>query len=446
MSVQDRFRCPALQHHPHSANLTRILRAALQAADPSLALERNLKRTEKHLLIGNESLPLNAFRRIRALTLGKSAASLALSLHNLLGDRLERGLMINKHPARPPGNQWQALTGGHPLPDANSLRAGRAAAQLVDTLDANDLLLCLISGGGSALMSWPRLALPQWRALHQDLLASGAPIQDINTIRRHLDALKGGGLAQRAAPARVFSLIFSDVIGNQLEAIASGPTAPDPTSLGEAQCALARWLPDHPLLAGFTAALRETPKPGAACFQRVQNRIIADNALVVQAAVTAGRQCGYHARSLGSGWTGEARQVAGQLITQLPRFRGPRPLLLAAGGETTVSLPPNAPPGGRNLELALAAVPALATLPHTTLITLATDGEDGTTDAAGALVTSHTLAQAQKLGLSADDFLARHDAWTFFARTGSLLRPGPTGANLNDLFLLFHHPPNHSSL
>ncbi len=429
-----RFRCPALRRHPHGANLARILSAALDAVHPAAALRRCLQREDDWLLLDGQGLDLRRYRRIRALALGKAAPALAAELETQLGDRLERGLLIAKHPAPPPGPRWQALTGGHPLPDDRSLAAGRAAARLVDDLTADDLFLCLISGGGSALMSLPRLPLAQWQALHRALLASGAPIQDINTLRRRLDALKGGGLAQRAAPARVISLVLSDVIGNPLEAIASGPTFPDPTDRAQALQVLEAWLPPGQLQESVRQALLSAPE--AAARPQAAHYLIGDNRAALQAAAAQAAALGYHTVDLGSRWQGEARQVGAALVQRLAQAQGPLPLLLLAGGETTVTLEGTVGLGGRNQELALAAVRPLAALPNAALLTLATDGEDGPTQAAGALVASGTLAAARQRGLNPEDFLARHDAWHFFQPLGALLRPGPTGTNVNDLVFL----------
>lgn len=359
-------------------------------------------------------------------------------------------LVITKHAQTTGLQPATVIIGGHPIPNAHSLRAGRAALQFVSGLRANDLLLCLISGGGSALMTAPHpgLTLDDIQLLTRQLLACGARIDEINTLRRHLDQVKGGGLARAASPARVVSLILSDVVGNPLEAIASGPTAPDPSSRADALSVLEK----YGLIENISAAILhtlehapETPKPGEALFARVENVIVGSNALAAQAALRQAEAEGFHAQFLGDSWQGEARQVAKTLcnvVFPFPFGRGaggegiPRPFCLVAGGETTVTLRGKGH-GGRNQELALAAVPELDGLPNLMLVSLATDGEDGPTDAAGAVVTGETAKRARALNLDPGAFLERNDSYHFFAPLGDLLQPGPSGTNVNDLTFLF---------
>lgn len=359
-------------------------------------------------------------------------------------------LVITKHAQTTGLQPATVIIGGHPIPNAHSLRAGRAALQFVSGLRADDLLLCLISGGGSALMMAPHsgLTLDDLQSLTRQLLACGARIDEINTLRRHLDQVKGGGLAWAASPARVVSLILSDVVGNPLEAIASGPTAPDPSSRADALSVLEK----YGLIENISAAILhtlehapETPKPGEGLFAHVENVIVGSNALAAQAALRQAEAEGFHAQFLGDSWQGEARQVAKTLcnfVSPFPLGRGawgegiPRPLCLVAGGETTVTLRGKGH-GGRNQELALAAVPELDGLPNLMLVSLATDGEDGPTDAAGAVVTGETAKRARALNLDPGAFLERNDSYHFFAPLGDLLQPGPSGTNVNDLTFLF---------
>lgn len=467
--------------------MARILAAALGAVEPSAVMERYLSAN-----------PLPVTSRIFALGFGKAAIPMtqALSRHT----NLTRALVITKHASPLDFEPASTIESGHPLPDARSLAAGEAALKFVSALREDDLLVCLISGGGSALMTAPLVPLEDLQTLTSALLACGARIDEINTLRRHLDKVKGGGIVA-ATKARVLSLILSDVVGNPLEAIASGPTAPDPTTREDAQRVLEKYFHmslrgaakrrrGNLMLAGYwrllppsgtmrsarndikipTSILRtlhsnpDTPKPDNPIFSRVKNVIVGDNALAAKAALAQAKKEGFHTEYLGSDWQGEARDVGVEFAQKLrvAATSYPRPFCLIAGGETTVTLQvsirqrwlsrPKAiskpaaknrrlrsgqGSGGRNQELALAAVPHLAGLENAMLISLATDGEDGPTDAAGAVVTGETCQRAESLGLDAADHLSRNDAYPYFDKLSDLLKIGPTGTNVNDLVFLF---------
>ncbi|GAB4521724.1 MAG: glycerate kinase [Anaerolineales bacterium] len=436
-----RFLPPILSRHPFGLRVAEILAAAIHAVEPAAALRRFVRREGHFLWAARNRYDLDAFRRLYLLAVGKAAAPMSAALIDLLGDRLEGGLLIPKQPYPAPGGGFTVQAGNHPIPGADSLQAGQAALALAESLGAGDLLICLISGGGSALMSapLPGLSLADMQALTAELLACGARIDEINTLRRHLDRVKGGNLARAAAPAQVLSLILSDVVGSPLEAIASGPTAPDLSTRADALGVLARYGLESRLPSAVLDALRrspETPKPGDPRFEDVQNVLIGDNALALDDALGQAAALCFHTQNLGSRWQGEARAVAEALCEKLLTTNLPRPFCLAAGGETTVTLRGTGL-GGRNQELALAAVERLAGRPDVMLITLATDGEDGPTDAAGAVVTGETQAQAAAQGFSPADFLARNDAFRFFEPLGALLRTGPTGTNVNDITFLF---------
>jgi hydroxypyruvate reductase len=275
--------------------------------------------------------------------------------------------------------------------------------------------------------------------LNTTLLACGARVDEINTLRRHLDQLKGGGLARQAYPARVVSLILSDVVGNPLEGIASGPTAPDPSSRADALTVLEKYHLLEKLPASIPEALRtapETAKPGDAVFGSVRNVLVGSNLLAVNAALMQAEGEGFSSHLLGTNWQGEAREVAQEFCRQIKQSNYQRPYCLIAGGETTVSLHGKGK-GGRNQELALAVVQELAGMPDVVFITLATDGEDGPTDAAGAVVSSDTLQRGQALRLSTEVYLDDNDSYSYFHALGDLLKPGSTGTNVNDLIFCF---------
>jgi hydroxypyruvate reductase len=343
------------------------------------------------------------------------------------------------------------LEAGHPLPDERGVTGSQQIEDLLSGTQPDDLVICLISGGGSALLVSPSpgITLDDMQELTTSLLACGANINEINALRKHLDRVKGGGLAGMAAPAAIATLILSDVVGDPLDVIASGPTVPDPSTYGQAYQILEKYhlLDRVPrsitsrLEEGQRGELPETPKPGDPVFERVQNVIIGSNIQAAGAAVSQAQKEGLHTLLLTTWLQGEARQ-AGRFLAAVGRQINAdnqpvvRPACVVAGGETTVTIKGNGF-GGRNQEMALGAVSELAGLPDSALITLATDGGDGPTDAAGAVVTGETQYQAHQMGLSPDDFLVRNDAYNFFEPLGDLLKPGPTHTNVNDLAFLF---------
>ena len=315
-------------------------------------------------------------------------------------------------------------------------------------------MLAVISGGGSALLTlpWPGLDLGDLQNTTDLLLRAGATIVELNAVRKHLSQIKGGGLARLAGGARVASLILSDVVGDPLDVIASGPTVPDPTTFADAMTVLDRYgLRDRVprairrhLESGLRGQLPDTPKEGADLFSRVHNVIVGSNRLAAEAAVREAQTRGLNAWLLSTFVEGEARevaQVAAALAKELVNYDRPvpRPACLVWGGETTVTVRGQGK-GGRNQELALAAALSMQDLPGVLLVALGTDGTDGPTDAAGAVSTGETVSRAAALGLDPFAYLADNDAYPFFDALGDLIRTGPTGTNVNDLLLLFAFP------
>lgn len=425
----------------------RILQAALDAVRPAEVVRRSLRlEAAGRLVVAGAEYDLAAFENIHLLAIGKAAPGLARALEDMLGERISRGLVIAKTgPDRDATSRFPLLTAGHPIPDEGSLAAGRAVLDLLAETGPRDLLICALSGGASALLAAPQapLNLQELQDLTARLLASGAAIDEINTLRRHLDRLKGGGFL-RQTQATVLGLLLSDVIGNPPEAIGSGPTAPDPTTRADALAILKKYKLRSKLSKELVRLLEHVPetlKPGEARLENVRNFVIGSNLLAIQAGLKQAEREGFHPYLLRADLAGEARQAAGELCQALrwARQRGEpvaRPFCMIAGGETTVTLRGKGR-GGRNTELALAAVTELADFPGVLLATLATDGEDGPTDAAGAVVTGASWRRARALGLRPADHLRRNDAYTFFAALDDLLRTGPTGTNVNDLVFLF---------
>lgn len=434
------FSTTALQTHPRGNDIQQILNACIDAVEPGNAVRRFVKREKDLLHVQDQTYPLSEFDRVTVLGLGKATEAMSLALLDVLASTPSRGLLIPKQAFASPTSGFTVLPGGHPVPSEASVRAGNAAFDLASSLTERDMLICLISGGGSALMTSPQpgIQLEDLQTLTKLLLACGARVDEINTLRRHLDRVKGGGVAKSVNGARILSLILSDVVGNPLEAIASGPTAPDPSTREDALAILKK----YDLLGKVpTAILRvlekspETPKPNNPLFERVQNVLVGSNSLAAQAGLEMATSLGFHAHFLGDTWQGEAREVAKELCGYFKQ-NYERPFCLIAGGETTVTLSGNGK-GGRNQELALAAAIEMNGLHKSMLIALATDGEDGPTDAAGAVVTGEICQRGKRLGLAAPTFLNGNDSYSYFEKLGDLIKTGPTGTNVNDLVLMF---------
>lgn len=409
----------------------RILSTALEAVDPFQAVQKHLPDLQG---------------RVFGLGIGKAAIPMMDALAARIP--LAGGLAVTKFASHDASGPYPVIEGGHPIPDTRSLHAGEHVLEFVSSLEDDDALVCLISGGGSALVTTPYVPLEDLQTLTALLLSSGARIDEINILRRQLDRLKGGGLA-RTTKAKIISLILSDVIGNPLEAIASGPTAPDPTTKVDAVAILKKYGIEKEVPKSILDILFSVPSLAVAADRggvaggRVQNLIIGDNKLAALAALKRAEKEGFRAEILTNELQGEAREVGRELAHRLrvDRSTKTRPFCLIAGGETTVTLRRGSGQalkgkGGRNQELALAAVTQLADLKDVLLIALATDGDDGPTDAAGAVVTGESARRAESLGLDTADHLSRNDAYPFFEKLGDLLKTGPTGTNVNDLIFL----------
>ncbi len=452
--------------------LAEIMAAALTAVDPAEAVRRHMKRHGDILWVSGQVYDLNAFRRVIVVGGGKAGAPMAAAVAEILGDRITGGTVIVKHGHTATAGAWQVRFGrgggaplpvqhadlppqielieaGHPVPDAAGLAGARRLQARLCDLSPDDLVICLISGGGSALLPAPveGITLEDKQALTGLLLRSGATINEINAVRKHCSTLKGGQLARQAAPATLITLLLSDVVGSPLDVIASGPTVPDSSTFAEAYAVLERYGVVEQAPPGVVARLRrgmageipETPKAGDPCFARVQNVIVGDNRIAAQAAAGRARELGFSAQVLTTFVEGEAREVArvcAALLKEEAQANAPlpRPACLILGGETTVTVRGRGK-GGRNQELALAAALALDGWPGVAIASLGTDGTDGPTDAAGAMATGWTVRAGEALGLNAAMMLSNNDAYRFFSALGDLIVTGPTGTNVNDLIL-----------
>lgn len=442
----------SLRHHPRGQALSEIMAAALHAVDPARAVRRALRRDGAAIVVGERRY--EQIKRVIVVGAGKAGAPMTEAVVDVLQERIDTGLVIVKdgHGSTTGGRVGPVtlLEGAHPVPDERGMAAAQQLAVLLHNLDADDLVLVLVSGGGSALLTLPvpPLTLRDLQALTDALLRCGATIGEINALRKHCTALGGGQLARLAAPAQVASLIVSDVVGSPLDVIASGPTALDPTTFADAWAIVERYkletvLPPAIIMRlqqGMAGMAAETPKPNDGLWERVHNQIVASNAVAADAAVAAARERGFNAMLLTTFAEGEAHDV-GRMLAAVARELGqrdgplPRPALIVVGGETTVTLRGNGM-GGRNQEVALGAVEGVRGLSRAVLVALATDGGDGPTDAAGAVVTGDTLDRARTLGLNPAAFLNHNDAYHFFAALDDLLHSGPTLTNVNDLLFV----------
>ncbi|HEV8641497.1 MAG TPA: glycerate kinase [Methylomirabilota bacterium] len=420
-----------------------IFEAALAAGDAEPLIGRALRVDGPKLVAGPRAVDLGRLRRLLVLGCGKASGAMARAVEGVLGDRIADGFVIVKDGHTAPTRRIRLAQAGHPVPDGRGQVAAARLLELARTAGAGDLVMFLISGGGSALTPAPAppVTLEEKQAVTRLLLAAGATINELNAVRKHLSLLKGGQLARAAAPAMVLTLILSDVIGDPLDVIASGPTAPDPTTFADALGVLTRrGVRDRApvsvlarLEAGARGEVEETPKPGDPLFERVTNLVIGNNALTVDAAAAEARRLGFDPHVLTRALEGEAREVARDLLARARRLRPPACLI--AGGETTVTVRGRGR-GGRCQEFALTAAQELR--PHESLVALAagTDGTDGPTDAAGALVDAGTVARGQAAGHDPRESLKDNDAYAFLRASGDLVITGPTNTNLLDLYII----------
>ncbi|MEE8163414.1 MAG: glycerate kinase [Anaerolineae bacterium] len=437
-----------------------VLSAALEAVDPVNAIKRQMSLSDETLRtrsswtkyrVGQRIYDLGRYQNIYVIGGGKAGGSMAKAVEEILGQRVTAGLVNVKYGY---GAQTEIIhlnEAGHPIPDAAGMAGTRQMAELARKATARDLVICLISGGGSALMTLPAegITLADMKSLTDALLRCGATINEINAVRKHLSQTKGGNLARLAYPAEIVSLILSDVVGSPLDVIASGPTVPDTTTFADSNAVIEKYglLEDLPrpiverLQRGKEGLIPETPKEGDETFTRTYNLVIASNEVAAEAAIARAEELGFHSLLLSTFVEGEAREVAkvfAAIAKEILNSGRPlsRPACVVAGGETTVTVHGDGL-GGRNQEMALSAALEIDGLEDVMIIPLATDGTDGPTDAAGAIADGSSLRRAQEAGLSATQYLANNDSYHFFQKLGDLLITGPTNTNVNDLTFTF---------
>jgi hydroxypyruvate reductase len=432
----NRFNDSILANDPiRRTTMLEILEGALTEVDPDRAVRRALRSGDDGWEIAGVQVDPTTVDRVRLLAFGKAAPAMAQAAVDVFGEVEIRGLVASNH-AEPFPDTFDVYVTGHPLPDEHSATAARAALDLLGDAGERDLIVCLVSGGGSALLELPAagISLEDEQATVDALLSCGADINELNTLRKHLSAIKGGRLAQAADPARLFTLILSDVVGNPLDVIASGPTVPDPTTFNDSLAVLDRYdlreripraVVDH-LEAGRNGTIEETPKTP---YERQVVSIIGDGPAAARGAAEAARQAGLSVAIATTTMTGHARTEA------LACLAAAGPGVTVFAGETTVQVAGRGR-GGRNQEAALAAARELAGDPATVFAALGTDGIDGPTDAAGAIVDGWTTHRGAQLGLDADRHLADNDSGTYLEATGDLLIAGPTGTNVGDVWIV----------
>jgi len=427
------------------------LNAALEAADPEAIIKSKIKRKGGLLKIENLSFNLDEFKNVFIVGGGKASGCMAAALEELLGDRIKEGA-INVPYACPayPTKRVKLQRARHPIPDVAGVKGARRMLDLVGKAEKDDLVICLISGGGSSLMPQPSggVSLRDKGRVTDLLLKSGATIKEVNTVRKHISGLKGGWLAKKAYPATVVNLILSDVVGDPLDSIASGPTVPDPTTFKDAIEILKHhglWTKTPSsvkkvLLNGEKGRVPETPKAGDKAFEKVHNIVIGNALTASVAAQKSFEGAGLNSLLLTSCLEGQARDV-GTMLASMARetvssgHPVPKPAGIVAGGETTVTVVGKGK-GGRNQEIALGAALKIVDMDGVVIASISTDGVDGPTDAAGAVADGKTLLRAHDLRLNSRKFLSENDSYTFFSKLGDLIFTGPTGTNVCDVSVI----------
>jgi glycerate 2-kinase len=424
-----------------------IFNAAVDAVRPEACISRMAARKGNTLTLGRTEIDLDRIDNLFLIGAGKASAAMAAAMELLLGDRIAGGRICVKYGHGAPLTHCQLFEAGHPVPDASGVRAAEATLYLVSQAGQRDLIIGLISGGGSALLPLPQpgLNLADKQETTRLLLACGASIHEVNAIRKHLSAIKGGRLAQAAAPARIISLLLSDVVGDDLDVIASGPTVPDRSTFTDCRKILERYdltgkIPasvSELIAGGMRGDLAETPGADDPAFKRVANIVVGSNRDALAAAQEKAAALGYRPLVLTSRLEGEAREVARflvQILTEVHHSGQPMapPGCLLSAGETTVTLRGSGK-GGRNTEMALAAAIHLDGATECILLSGGTDGSDGPTDAAGAIVDGQSVRRAAEMALDAATALANNDSYSVLAATGDLLITGPTRTNVMDL-------------
>ena len=446
---------PIPENFIHSDDLNQIIMSTLASVNPESCVKKHIERKDYSLKINNSEIELKDIHRIYVIGVGKAVLPMALAVSDTLNDLLDEGVLITKHDdseiQSKLSKKIRVLKGSHPVPTEQSINATRILLDMLRKTTSDDLVIGLISGGGSALMTYPdeEIGLSGLQNITSLLLKCGTTIEELNTIRKHLDKVKGGGLLRQILPAKSIHLILSDVLGDPLSMIASGPTCADSTTFEDCLKIIQKYKIEDQvdtkvlsyLKNGLLGLHAETIKDGDEILQDHKNIIVGSLSIAAETAYEQAEKLGYDAKILTTFLSGEAKDVGANLANQLVdlvnnRKRNDKPICLIAGGETTVTVTGEGK-GGRNQELALSAAQVLGETNSCALISFATDGEDGPTDAAGGFVTGETLSIGINMNLNAQNFLENNNAYEYLARVGGLIKTGPTGTNVNDLVLMF---------
>lgn len=428
----------------------KVIWQAIESVNPENAVRKSMFLENEKLHIGDNIINLRDCNNIYAIGAGKASAAMAVAVENILGKRLEGGIICTKYGYVANLSKLEIVEAGHPIPDENSLLGAQKTLHRIKSCSSNDLVICLLSGGASAIWCIPagNITPEEKMQTTEALLTSGADIHEVNTVRKHISMIKGGRLAQAIHPNRLISLALSDVVGDKLTSIGSGPTVADPTTFQQALEVVNKYkllskIPQSViahLRAGVRGEIQETPKPGDSVFKHNIECIIGSIKLALQAAERTARWLGYNAFILSSEVTGEARLIGRKLAGEIKNIYinnipiAP-PAMLLCGGETTVTVKGDGK-GGRNQELVLSAALELNGLKNVFVASVGTDGSDGPTDAAGAFADGNTVSRGKKLGLDANEHLERNNSYEYFDRLGDLIRTGPTGTNVMDIQVL----------
>lgn len=431
-------------------DIAEIFQAGLKVVAPQVAINKFCELRGNVFRIDKREYDLDTFTRIVVLGAGKAGASMAAAIENILGSRIDEGLVVVKYGHVEPLSRVRIVEAGHPVPDANGYRGAKAMYDLALTADKYTLVICLISGGGSALMPFPvtGVSLEDKQETTGLLLGCGATIHEMNTVRKHLSKIKGGGLAKAVFPATLACLILSDVVGDDLDSIASGPCTTDTTTFSDSleiikKYQLQQRIPQSVkeyLVKGIGGEVEETAKPGEELFEDIHNVIVASNFEALYSSKIRADELGYNTLLLSSSIEGETRDVADfhmalarEIITH--NYPVAMPACLLSGGETTVSIKGKGK-GGRNQEFALATALKMRDMENTVVLSAGTDGNDGPTDAAGAIADSSLLKRAEEADLNPAEYLENNDAYHFFDALGDLYKTGPTNTNVMDIRII----------
>jgi len=426
------------------------LESALNAIDPKQLMKSKLLLKNSLLKVNEYSFDLKKFKNVYVIGGGKASGSMAEALEQILDQYITKGLVNIPHGNKHKTEIIKLHEASHPIPDKSGVEGTRHMLKIAEQAKKEDLVICLISGGGSSLMPLPRdgITINDKRKITDTLLKSGATINEVNTVRKHISDFKGGWLAKKAYPAIVLNLILSDVVGDPLDFIASGPTVPDSTTFSDAIRVLKKYglwnkasvSIKKVLSDGEKGIIPETPKANDKAFKKVYNVIIGNNRFASLAVREQLRSAGLNTLLLTSTLEGEARHV-GVMLASIAREAAlsgnpiPKPAGIIAGGETTVTVTGKGL-GGRNQEISLAAALKMGGMDGVVVASLSTDGVDGPTDAAGAIVDGKTIARAAEMNLNPEEFLAENDSYNFFSKLGDLILTGPTGTNVNDVSVI----------